>query len=209
MSRRTSPPASNPWLPSAGQTEQAAPAPAPPTYVSIGPQTPQTGVPFGFTGGLPLWSPDPMTPARWWWVGCHGGAGESTLSLAVEEGRDAGGRGWPVSASGLQNNVVLVTRTHAGGLQAAQTAARQWATGRLDGVNLLGLVAIADAPGKLPKSLQEWLKLVSGGVPRVWRVPWNESWRLGEWPDPQNSPRDVRKLASELMGLTTTRKIGG
>jgi hypothetical protein len=76
--------------------------------------------------------------------------------------------------------VVLVARTHASGLRAAQAAARQWASGALPTVRLLGLIAVADAPGKRPRALRELLELISGGVPQTWELPWVEALRLGD-----------------------------
>ncbi|MFI1582403.1 DUF6668 family protein [Embleya sp. NPDC020630] len=195
-------------MPRAAVVVEAAPAVEAPTYVSLGPQTPQGGIAPPGAGGLPTWSPPESARPPWWWVGCHGGAGESTLALAASQGAAAEGRGWPIPPPGGHAGVVLVARTHAGGLHAAQTAGRQWASGALQGIDLLGLVAVADAPGPLPKSLQQWLKLIAGGVPRLWRVSWNEAWRLGEWPDARNSGKDVRKLASELADLTNYRNSG-
>ncbi|WP_406299965.1 hypothetical protein OG948_32855 [Embleya sp. NBC_00888] len=208
MSRRPEEPKGNPWLPRAAVAVESEPEVEAPTYVSLGPQTPQRGLVQPGTGGLGTWTPPSSARPPWWWVSCHGGAGESTLALAIPQGAESGGRGWPVSSASGRSGVVLVARTHAGGLHAAQNAGRQWASGALEGVDLLGLVAIADAPGPLPKSLQQWLKLVAGGVPRLWRISWNEAWRLGEWPDARNSAKDVRKLASELAGLTNNRYSG-
>jgi hypothetical protein len=133
--------------------------------------------------------------ARWWWLGCHGGAGVTSLGAAVPGGADAS-RCWPLSAAGRQR-IVLVARSHPTGLHAAQLAARQWASGVLPGVELLGLVVVSDAPGRLPPPLRDLVRLVSGGVPRTWTVPWSEAWRLG-----QPSPRDAAALARNLLSLT-------
>lgn len=149
--------------------------------------------------GLPMWEPDPSRGIPpWWWVPCHGGAGATTLAAAIG-GADAGSRGWPRYPEGIRPGVVLVTRTHAAGLQSAQRAARQWASGAVGSVRLFGLVAVADAPGRLPRQLQQWLKLVAGGLPHVWTVPWHEPWRLGEPPQTDTAPRSVAKIARELQ----------
>jgi hypothetical protein len=94
--------------------------------------------------------------------------------------------------------VLLVARTHASGLCAAQAAARQWAAGALPNVRLLGLVAIADAPGKLPKPLKDLLRLISGGVPRLWELPWSEALRLGDPPGQARLPSAYARLAQDL-----------
>ncbi|MFJ2561319.1 MULTISPECIES: DUF6668 family protein [unclassified Streptomyces] len=146
--------------------------------------------------GLPV--REVQAPARWWWLGCHGGAGVTTLGSVVPGGVDAG-RCWPLSAHGRQP-VVLVARTHAAGLQQAQLAARQWASGVLPGVELLGLVLVADAPGRLPPALRDLVRLVSGGVPRTWKISWAEDWRQGRPPDA--IPRESAGLARDLLTLT-------
>ncbi|MDP9026949.1 MAG: hypothetical protein M3N46_05250 [Actinomycetota bacterium] len=64
------------------------------------------------------------------------------------------------------------------GLRAAQDALREWASGAVP-VNLLGLVVIMDAPGKLPRPLRDMQRLVSGGAPKTWTLPYLESARLG------------------------------
>lgn len=132
----------------------------------------------------------------WWFLGCHGGAGTSTLTAAVPGGADAG-RYWPVPEPPGYVRVVLVARTHASGLHAARAAAQQWASGALPGgIGLLGLVAIADAPGRLPRPLRDLLHLISGGVPRLWELPWVEDLRLGA--PPTNLPAAYKELAADL-----------
>lgn len=149
--------------------------------------------PVGYNGG-----PGP----GWWWLGCHGGSGTSTLTAAVSGGADAG-RYWPVPDAPGTARVVLVTRTHAHGLRAAQAAARQWASGALPGVRLLGLVAVADAPGRLPRPLRELLSLISGGVPHLWELPWVEPLRLGEPPQQVQLPSSFAALAASLNEIVT------
>jgi hypothetical protein len=66
----------------------------------------------------------------------------------------------------------------------------------------MGLVLVADAPGRLPKPLAELKHLVSGGYSKVWEVPWVEAWRLGNPPDDANTPKNVRRLVNDLRLLT-------
>jgi hypothetical protein len=141
-----------------------------------------------------------------WWVGVHGGAGERTLA-ALLEGSHRAAHAWPEVAISVAHKprAVLVARTHARGLLAAQAAATEWASGHT-GVDLLGLVLVADAPGKLPRPLKDLAKLVSGGVPRVWHVPWVETWRQGAPPHPQSAPKAVRTMITELSDLTSETK---
>lgn len=94
------------------------------------------------------------------------------------------------------------------GLQAAQAAATQWAAGLVPNVEVLGLAIVADAPGRLPRPLRDFARLVGGGVPRTWSVPWIESWRLGEPITLPNAPREVRRMVDELTTLTQTGAAG-
>jgi hypothetical protein len=104
--------------------------------------------------------------------------------------------------------VVLIARSSGRGLRAAQAAATQWAAGLAPNVEVLGLVIVADAPGRLPRPLRELAQLVSGGVPRTWTVPWVESWRLGEPVALDSAPREVRRLVDELTALVTAGARG-
>lgn len=157
-------------------------------------------------GGLPLWTADGRARALWWWIGCHGGAGATTLHHEIPGGVDPGVRAWPVRPEGRPANVVLVARTHARGLTAAQAIARQWAAGQSGGAVLLGLVAVADAPGRLPKSLSGALRFVAGGVPRLWRIPWVEDWRAGASALGGPSTRATSQLAADLARLVSERR---
>ncbi len=138
-----------------------------------------------------------------WWLGAHGGAGESTLE-ELFSGSRAAEHAWPLVPFGEPPaRVVLLARTHAHGLKAAQLAIRDWAA---DGVTvlLLGLLLIADAPGRLPHALRQLTDLIAGGAPAVWRLPWVEAWRLGDLPGPANAPKVVRRLREDLRAMTET-----
>jgi len=136
-----------------------------------------------------------------WWLGAHGGAGESTLE-ELFSGSRAADHSWPLTGANLSPaRVVLVARTHAHGLRAAQSAIREWAAGDAQ-VLLLGLVLIADAPGRLPHGLRQLAGLIGGGVPAVWSIPWIEAWRVGEPPAPHNAPKVVRRLLEDLRAMT-------
>ena len=119
-----------------------------------------------------------FTPAedRWvWFVGCHGGAGETTLADLLPASGDAHHR-WPIGQP-----VVLVARTHAAGLLAAQKVLT-WAAGD---PHLLGIVLSADVPGKLPRDLTRLAFWVLGAAPRSWYLPWIPAWRTGDRADPK------------------------
>ncbi|WP_344162068.1 DUF6668 family protein [Nocardiopsis rhodophaea] len=167
-----------------------------------GPQQPQYGVPVPVESDrLPRRRVAQHAPM--WWLGVHGGAGETTLAR-LTSWTAAADHAWPelVTTESLHRvRVVLVARTHASGLRSAQLAATEWASGAVQNVDLLGLVLVADAPGRLPRPLKDMAKIVTGGVPRTWRVPWIEAWRLGEEPNLDSSPRAVRAMVSDLNAL--------
>ncbi|WTW98821.1 hypothetical protein OG216_38185 [Streptomycetaceae bacterium NBC_01309] len=208
MSRQHEPFERNPWVPEPIEANPAPAAVARPSYVRLGPSEPQGGRGLAppSRGGLPLWTPDDLPTAAWWWVGCHGGAGTTTLHQEVVGGAESGIRGWPCRPDGGRTNVVLVARTHARGLTAAQNVARQWAAGYAGSVVLLGLVAVADAPGRLPKALRDSLRFVAGGVPRLWQVPWVENWRTAEQPRGGPTIRETAKLAADLTRLAAAKQ---
>ncbi len=147
--------------------------------------------------------------ATLWWVGAHGGAGESTLAALLPQSYGTG-HSWPVTPASAGDGanavepVVLVARTNMSGLRAAQHAAAQWAAGGTSEIQLLGLVLIADAPGRLPRPLRDFADVVAGGVPRVWWLPWIEAWRLGQDPAAGPIPRSVRRLLADLHTLLNT-----
>ncbi|MFF0728733.1 DUF6668 family protein [Streptomyces sp. NPDC004134] len=192
-------PVANPWLPQPGLPEGSHGKPPPPVHGRpaglTGPAAPQgAGVPRP-ERPLPVARARPDGGQSWWWLGVHGGAGVSTLERTVPGGRDAA-RAWPVA--GEPQPVVLVARSTAHGLDAVGYAARQWSSRMVTGVELLGLVVVADAPGRRPRPLRDRVRLAAGAVPRLWEVPWVEPWRLGE----PHVPRECASLAHDLIRLT-------
>lgn len=107
-------------------------------------------------------------------IGTHGGSGASTLASVFGLPRVT--RTWPISMDG-PTYVFLVCRSNVKGLQSAQLAAREWASGSVPGVVVLGLIVIADAPGRLPKELRAFAQQIGGGVPRIWHVGWYDQLR--------------------------------
>lgn len=200
---------SNPWVQSphrGGETgETEAPSAVVPTPVVVSeaaPLMPQAATVPSPSRGLPRRSPDvPRATVALWWVGAHGGAGESTLEQLLEGSR-AMGHAWPRAEAGESElpNVILVARTSAHGLRSAQLAATEWASGEV-AVNLHGLVLIADAPGRLPKPLKDFAQVVAGGVPRVWRLPWVEDWRQGEPVSADTAPKRIVAFLDELRAF--------
>lgn len=152
-------------------------------------QAPAQGLRF-FHSGRPCWL---------WFVGCHGGAGESTLTNLLPNAGAAEHR-WPIHGDGSVPDVVLVARTSLSGLLAAQTTATQWAAGDTPPVRVLGLVLMPDAPGRLPKPLRDLAEVVAGGMRdrKVWQLPWVEEWRTGG----QAGPKLTATLFADLATLT-------
>ncbi|MBO8197269.1 hypothetical protein JW613_02910 [Streptomyces smyrnaeus] len=129
------------------------------------------------------------------WVGAHGGAGTSTLAEMVG-GHDLGRR-WPDPSQGEPGRVLLVARTHGSGLRAASRALEALHSGEHPaGVDLLAVVLVADAPGRLPFHLAQRVRVLRS-VADVHRVPWVPAWRGEKRTGPV--PRTIRTLA-ELAG---------
>ena len=135
-------------------------------------------------------------------LAAHGGAGVSCLlraGLDAAGGHDADRR-WPATGP-----VLLVARTSTHGLERARDLARQHTansagpagTGGPD-VWLVGLVLIADAPGRLPARIAGLADLVSGGFSRNWQVPWLPQWRLASAGEPLPVHPDVARLIRDL-----------
>lgn len=193
----------NPWLPrtSSEPTASLEPVRQQSEHRRPAALAPQHGVPVpDMVDQLSI--REQPAPAALWWLGVHGGAGESTLARLVPGGRPAG-HAWPrpPATTRTPTRVLLVARSHASGLGAAQKAATHWAAGGLADVHLLGLVIVADAPGRLPRPLRELAALIAGGVPRTWHLPWVEDWRLGHDVTPEKAPREVRRLLTDLSSL--------
>jgi len=196
-------PQQNPWtrqqppIQAPQQPHQGAPQPV--DMTPRGPSAPQHGVSAPAEDQrLPKFAI--AAADTLWWVGVHGGSGESTMSQLLPGTRAAGHR-WPIPPPPVPTPVVLVARTHGAGLRAAQRAAIEWASGVVQGVAVLGLVLIADAPGRLPRVLDDFADIVGGGVPRVWDIPWIEEWRRGEDPTPENTPDEVFEVLESIYAL--------
>ncbi|MFD7873812.1 hypothetical protein ACFV5G_06725 [Streptomyces sp. NPDC059766] len=129
------------------------------------------------------------------WVKAHGGAGVTSL-VEVLGGTDVGAR-WPDPARGEPRRIVLVGRTSARGLRSVSQALGALKDGRApQGLDLLAVVLVADAPGRLPLGLLRRIRVLRSAVP-VRRVPWIPAWRTGA--TPKVLPRQLDRLA-ELVG---------
>lgn len=189
----------NPWLASSPQSPALEPQPTSSSPSALtGARAPQPGVNEpDVTDRMPR--REVSWPASVWWLGAHGGAGETTLATLMP-GTRAAGHAWPIPADpGTIHRVVLVARSSFAGLTAARKASIDWASGSLGGgVQLAGVALMADAHGRLPKPLRDLEQLLAGGVPRVWDLPWVEAWRYGP-PSPSEAlTKEFRAFFSDL-----------
>ena len=190
-------PETNPWVRKPGDSQPVEGGP-PEAAVAARPSlAPQGGVDAP-EAGLPRRPLRPGEHAEWIVCGAHGGAGENTIASLIPGGR-AAGHAWPIATDDEQPKVLLLARTTHRGLQAAQTALREWASGGVP-VQLGGLVLIADAPGRLPKHLRQQAEVLSKAAPTCWRIPWIAAWRDGNL-DPDALPASVRELISALVSF--------
>ncbi|MEV0036457.1 DUF6668 family protein [Streptomyces sp. NPDC050804] len=125
------------------------------------------------------------------WVAAHGGAGATSLARALG-GADVGTR-WPDPARDEPGRVLIVARTHASGIQAASTVLDALRTGsHPDGLDLVAVVLVADAPGRLPLELARKVRVLGSAV-TTHRIPWIPSWRVGG---------RTAQLPKEVLALT-------
>lgn len=164
---------------------------------------PTTPVPEGVWGH----QPSRPKPARGrsrddiGWVKAHGGAGATSM-VELFGGVDVGAR-WPEPGRGEPRRVVLVGRTSESGLRSVSQALGALKEGHApQGIDLLCVVLIADAPGMLPLSLLRRIRVIRSVV-RVHRVPWIPAWRVGN--RPQNLPKQVVRLA-DVVGTRSERE---
>lgn len=169
----------------------------------VAPLEPGQGLP-SWTGPVRAWTAGygPNTPSpAWWWLGCHGGAGVSTLAAFIRGGADAG-QGWPDPAHGGPAQVVLVARSSAHGLRCALSATRQWAAHAVPAVELVGAVVVADAPGrKLYPAQTEQLAHLRGVLAAVWVIPWLEELRVATPAAFPAVPPAISDLGADLATL--------
>lgn len=136
----------------------------------------------------------------WLFVAAHGGTGATLLSqlswqpyeAAVKAAQETGeqpdswppygvnaGRGWPDPRLEPTGLVIVVARTTLRGLGWARDAAAQYLAGRApDGLHLVGVVTIADQPGRLPQPIAAAKGLLGGVYPHTWHVPYVPEYRL-------------------------------
>lgn len=151
--------------------------------------SPQPGsVPEG--EGLPVLAPGPRQA---WVVGAHGGAGETTLAILL--GAQAAVHMWHPGQESLAPHAICF-RTNAAGIEAARRALTQWASGNVPGVRLVGLIAVADVPGRQPKWLRRELEKLAGASPAFWEVRFVRELR--------EHPNDMEALASATHKMASS-----
>jgi hypothetical protein len=177
--------------------------------VQVGPAAP-TGAPAPAEPALtvpekfPTAEPDRSVAVQV--AGLHGGAGTSTVAALLGDAAVDCGVGL-----GLLTDpsvpVLLVTRTHAHGLDLLRRAAGQFGAGDLEQLRILGVVLVDDAP-TTPKVLQRTIRSLRRSLPYSWRIGWSEDLRQRPTPpEPAHSGvlRRVRKsVLSKADEMTTS-----
>jgi hypothetical protein len=190
--------------------DQELPADTEEPLWTAGAQVP-IGVRIGPGEGMPCRElGEAVRTAFLWVIAAHGGAGASTLRHLLEEqarespvrsahGVQESSQAWPCGpGANLAATTLLVARTHGRGLAAATCAARQWASGTLPGIKLVGLVLVHDA-SRLTRCQRAEVQRVSALTPRCWQIPWQEPWRDLVTPTLADAPRHVRRTVSSVV----------
>jgi hypothetical protein len=77
---------------------------------------------------------------------------------------------------------------------------RDWNDRHARHINVLGLVLVANRPGRAAKQLKELVFDVEHATRASWSMPWVEAWELGEIPSEINAPRQqVQQLTDGLI----------
>lgn len=181
------------------------------------------------TRGLPTRStavtPEGVHPS-WFFVAAHGGSGATLLATlswqpyqaAVNAARAAGeepgklpafglaaGRVWPNPALEPTGIAIVVCQTTMRGLGWARDLAAQYLCGRApDGTHLLGVVTVADQPGRLPQPIAAARNLLGGAYPRTWHVPYVPEYRLLTGLAKEDCPPIHPGVADVLAAIRTT-----
>lgn len=136
----------------------------------------------------------------WAFLAGHGGSGaglltrlarqpyDTVLAAALAAGQPLielprfavnAGRAWPEPSLERTGLVVVVCATTMRGLAWARDIAGQYLAGCAPaGTQLLGVVTIADQPGRLPQPIAAAKGLLGGVYPHTWHVPYVPEYRL-------------------------------
>jgi hypothetical protein len=192
----------NRWVTLGAETiDKPVPAiPEEPPFIPTGAIRPQLSVPQPDQADrLPRRNVAGREPS-FWWLGVHGGAGETSLAR-LDKRTKAAEHHWPLTAAG--SVIVLVARSNIPGLRAARLAATEWASGSLPGIHVAGLMVMADAPGRLPKEIRDFARVVGGGVPHMWHFPWVDGWRYGHEIAIEELPKEARATLEQVHSAIT------
>lgn len=154
----------------------------------------------------------------WLFVSAHGGSGAgllSRLSGRPDGADDCGtglpafgistGRAWPDPRLEPTELVVVVAQTTMRGLAWARDVAAQYLSDAApDGLCLLGLVTIADQPGRLPPSIAAARRLLAGAYPRTWQVPYVAEYRLFTGLTGEGAPPSHPAVEDVLAAIRST-----
>lgn len=138
---------------------------------------------------------DHSPTSGWFLLAAHGGAGNGLLQrlservAASDDSQEQpgsfhtvawdAGQLWPDPALEGTGAVVVVTRTTVTGLVKARDLAAQYLAGAAPmSTALLGVVVVADQPGKPPAPVAKSIALLDGVFARTWRVPYVPEYRL-------------------------------
>lgn len=139
-----------------------------------------------------------------WWVGCHGGAGVTTLRKMTGIGVEMGAA-WPaVPPEWRIQPVMLVARGSAAGMRSATGAVEQWRRRAVTNVRVMGLVVVDASPKRPPKIVTERLQLLAGWLPSIWRVGWVETFLAADDPLDVGVPPDVQTVRHALERILFT-----
>lgn len=133
-----------------------------------------------------------------WVLSAHGGAGATTVAHWLGW-NDAHGA-WPVPTGGAPSRVIVCAHITRQGLAAAKKTALQWASGQLNGIDLIGVIFINPLPGKIPKPLREEMKLVKGAYANAWTIGYIKEARTALSAHQIPITRPIKKMISDLKG---------
>lgn len=164
--------------------------------------------------------------ASWLFLSAHAGAGAGLLTRlswqAPQRWDDARRRGepatdprppfavntdqaWPDPRLETTNAVVVVAATTMHGLTWAQDVAAAWVSGQAPpGLRLLGLVTVADQPGRPPRPIAAARRLLAGAYEQMWHVPYEPAYRLLTGLEPSNELPMAPAVDDVLTAICTT-----
>lgn len=191
------------WITAAPEPEPVVvEAPEPEDDITpTGPMTPTPGVgapekqlPVNTRSGS-------LEPGHHWYLGVHGGAGETTIASLDAYGHAADHQ-WP--APGTKHTVVLVARETVPNLLDLQAAIQHFASGAFPGITVTGAVTIAAAPGKTDRAVKRLLEHLEVGTGHLWRVEWHHAFHLVADPQDAGTPGGLRKTLRNIHRVSTS-----